>query len=133
MCDDDVARDELDEEANRLAQEGDAGACGRALVAVAAEALEREEHTTVIRVETLPPGERRGSRELAQHLPLARPADVELVEEGGDRVVVAPDQLQALERVVVELGELRLLGPLAGGDRGGVRHGRAIVSPPARG
>ena len=120
MRDDHVARDELDEEANRLAQEGDAGACGRAVVAVAAEALEGEEHTTVICVEPLGSGERRGSRELAEHLPLARPADVELVEESGDRVVVAPDQLQALERVVVELGKLLLLGP----------HRRAIVSPP---
>jgi hypothetical protein len=59
----------------------------------------------VIGVEPLRLSEGCRPRELAQHLPVTRPANVDLVEERRDRLVVAAEQLQALERAVVGLLE----------------------------
>ena len=78
----------------------------RPVVAVPAEALERDEHAAVIRLEALGPRERCRPRQLAQHLAVARAAHVDLVEERGDRLVVAAEQLEALERAVVLLLEV---------------------------
>src|SRR6185436_10960220 len=61
--------------------------------------------------------QRRRACELAEHLAVAWPPDVDLVEEGGDRLVVAAEQLEPFERVVVELLDLLL------GRRGGILHG----------
>ena len=60
----------------------------------------------MVRVEPLGPGEWGRASELAQHLAVARATDVQLVEERCDRLVVAPEQLQSLERAVVGLLEL---------------------------
>jgi hypothetical protein len=106
--DDDIARDELDEEADRHAQQRQARRSPRAAVPVPPQALERRHRAPVVGVEAIGPFEGRRARELPQHLALARPADVELVEEGRDRSVVASEQLEPLERVVVELRELLL-------------------------
>jgi hypothetical protein len=48
----------------------------------------------VIGVEPLRLSEGCRPRELAQHLPVTRPANVDLVEERRDRLVVAAEQLQ---------------------------------------
>ena len=77
----------------------------RSVVAVAAEALEGDERTAVIGVEPSRPSEGRRPRELAQHLAVTRAADVDLVEERRDRLVVAAEQLEALEWAVVGLLE----------------------------
>jgi hypothetical protein len=77
----------------------------RSVVTVAPKALKRDEHTAVIRVEALGPRERRGSSELAEHLAIAWTVDVDLVEERSDRLVVAAEQLETLERAVVGLVE----------------------------
>ena len=72
------------------------------------QALERRDDAPVIGLEPIRSLERHRTRELPEHLALARPTHVELVEEGGDRRVVASQQLEPLERVVVELRELLL-------------------------
>jgi hypothetical protein len=96
------------------------------VVAVPAKALERDDDPAMIGVEPLGVRERRGPGQLAEHLALAWATDVELVQERRDRLVVAAEQLQALEGVVVQLGEL-LLGRFVRGSGGRVRHRRAIV------
>jgi hypothetical protein len=88
------------------------------VVAVPAQALEPDEDASVVVLELLGTRQRRRPRELAQHLAVAWTADVDLVEERGDRRVVFPEQLEPLERVVVELVELLLR------RRGGILHGR---------
>ena len=105
MRDDHVAGDELDEVANRCPERSEVLVHVRSVVPVPAEALERDERTAVIRVEALRPSEGCRPRELAQHLAVTRPANVDLVEERRDRLVVAAEQLEALERAVVGLLE----------------------------
>jgi hypothetical protein len=68
--------------------------------AVSAEALERFDQAAVIRVEAVGARERRSSRELREHLALARRGDLELVEERRYRVVVTGQEPEPLERVV---------------------------------
>jgi len=121
MGDHDIPCDELDEVSDRRAQWPEIAARRRSVVAVPAQALERDEHAAVIRVEALGARERRRPRELAQHLAVTRPADVDLVEKGRDRLVVSAEQLEALERAVVGLLELLPC-------RGRLLHA-AIVSP----
>ena len=65
-----------------------------------AEALERLDQAAVIRVESVGTREGRPSRQLREHLALARRGDIELVEERRDRVVVAGQEPEPLERVV---------------------------------
>ena len=103
MRDDDVARDELDQEADRHAKDRHERSSARSAVPVPPQALERRNYPPVICLEAIGSLERRRTRELPQHLALARPSHVELVEEGGDRSVVASQQLEPFERVVVEL------------------------------
>ena len=100
MRDDEVARDEPDEPAEDVSERPQRGARLRAVEAVPAKALERLDQPAVIRVEAVGAGERRPSRELREHLALARRGDVELVEERRDRVVVAGEEPEPLERVV---------------------------------
>ena len=127
--DDDVARNELDEEAHRHAEQREMRSGARSVMAVATEALECDERLPVIRLEALGPGERGGSCELSQHLPVARPSNVDLVEKRGDRCVVSAEELEPLERVVVELPQL-LRRQLVAVGRGGILHGSAIVTTP---
>ena len=68
--------------------------------AVPPKALESLDQSAVVRLEPIGVRERPGTRELGQHLALARRVDVELVEEGGDRIVVAGEEPETLERVV---------------------------------
>ena len=98
--DDEVARDEPDEPADHVPERPQRGARLRAVEAVPTEALERFDQAAVIRVEAVGAGERRPSRELREHLALARRGDLELVEERRDRVVVAGQEPEPLERVV---------------------------------
>ena len=91
VSDDDVPRDELDQVADRRAERAELLARSRAVMPVAAQALERDEHAAVVGLEAVGSRERCRSRELAQHLAVARAADVDLVEEGRDRRVVAPE------------------------------------------
>jgi hypothetical protein len=58
---------------------------------VAAQALQRDQHAAVIRVEALRACQRRRAGELAEQLAVARAAHVDLVEEGGDGRVVATE------------------------------------------
>jgi hypothetical protein len=67
--------------------------------------------------------EHRRARELGEQLALARGLDVELVEERCDRVVVARQQPQPFERIVVRLA--RPAAPLS--DPDGVRQVGAMV------
>jgi hypothetical protein len=103
--DDDTPRDELDEEAHRRPQRFELLAGAGSVVAVPAQALERDEDTAVVCLEALRPGDRGRSGELSQHLAIAGAVHVDLVEERGDRLVVATQELQSLERVVVLLLE----------------------------
>jgi hypothetical protein len=79
------------------------------VVAVPAQALERGDRTAVVGAEALGPGQRRRPRQLAEQLPLAWAADVDLVQEGRDRVVVVAQEPEPLERVrvVVVVGGVR--------------------------
>ena len=70
---------------------------------MAAEALERLDRAPVVDVEPVGSREHLGPRELCEHLALAGRLDVELVEERRDRVVVAGEEPQPLERVVERL------------------------------
>ena len=73
--------------------------------AVPPEALERLDESAVVGVEALRPGEDSRACELGEQLALARRVDVELVEEGGDRVVVAGQEAEPLEGVVERVVE----------------------------
>ena len=53
--------------------------------------LEPDEDASVVVLELLGTRQRRRPRELAQHLPVAWPPDVDLVEERGDRLVVSAE------------------------------------------
>lgn len=103
--DDDVARDELDQVANRRAEPAKTRGGVRAVVAVAPEALGGDQDAAVVVLEAIGMSERRGARELREPLPVARAADVDLVEERGNRLVVGTEELEPLERVVVGLLE----------------------------
>jgi Zn-dependent membrane protease YugP len=90
--------------------------------AVAPEALERLDEPPVVGVEAIGMRERAGSRELGEHLSLAWRGDLQLVEEGRDRIVVAREEPKPLERVVEHLVDvlripfgMRRFGPR--GDR----------------
>ena len=78
----------------------------------------------VVGVEPLGAGQRRPPGELRQHLTLAGRGHLELVEKGRDRVVVAREEPQPLERVVERLAGLELAAVAGVGDP---RHGESIV------
>src|SRR5688572_3647257 len=101
----DIPRNKLDEVANRRPERSEVLVHMRSVVTVPPKALQRDEHTAVIRVGALGPRERRRPSELAEHLAVARTTDVDLVEERGDRLVVAAEQLETLKRAVVGIVE----------------------------
>jgi hypothetical protein len=122
--DDEVARHELDEPADDDRERSERRAGRRTPEAVAAETLERLDRAAMIRVEPLRAGQRRPPRELRQHLALPRRGDVQLVQEGRDRVVVAGKEPQALERVVEPVADTQIAAVAGVGDP---RHGESIV------
>jgi hypothetical protein len=90
------------------------------VVAVSAEALEADEHPALVGLQPVGTRERRPPGELREHLPLARAPDLHLVEEGCDGRVIPGQELEPLERVVVQLLEL-------GRRRRGRRSGRRVL------
>ena len=70
---------------------------------MACERLEGADRAAVSGGEALGIGERLRAGELAQHLAVARAGDVDLVEKGRDRLLVAREQLEALDRVVEDV------------------------------
>jgi hypothetical protein len=67
---------------------------------VSPERLERRDQSPVRHGERGRVGQGARARELAEHLAVARARDVDLVEVRGDGIVVAGEQLEALDRVV---------------------------------
>ncbi len=67
---------------------------------MATERLECCDGTAMRGREAFRVGKRSRAGELSEHLPVARAGDVELVEEGGDRLVVAREKLEAIDRVL---------------------------------
>jgi hypothetical protein len=70
------------------------------VVAVPPQRFERGDGAAVQLVEPLRVGECADASQLAEHLALARPADMELVQVLRDRLVVSGEQLEPLEWVV---------------------------------
>ena len=64
------------------------------------QALERLERAPVVDVEAVGVGQHLRARELREHLALPRRLDLELVQEGRDRRVVAGEEPQPVERAV---------------------------------
>ena len=85
-------------------------AAQRPVVPVAAERLEGRHDPAMRDREALGIGERRRARELPEHLALARARDLDLVEVRSDRLVVAREQLEPLDRVVDDVERTLLHG-----------------------
>jgi hypothetical protein len=79
-----------------------------------AQALDRGDSAAMVVQEPLRSRERLLPGDLRKHLPLARAAHVELVEEGGHRGVVAGEERKALERIVPALRDVLRLRPRLG-------------------
>ena len=78
----------------------------RAVVAMSTQALECDDSAPMVGFEAIRLCQRARPRHLAEHHPLARAPDVDLVEERGDGGVVLAEELQPLERAVVLLVEV---------------------------